>query len=145
MSLYVVDIDGTIADLSHRLDFIKTKPKNWPAFEKGCSKDVPITPVIRLANDLFSAGHQVIYCSGRSSKARERTETWLKEHNVLYTALLMREEGDYRRDDIVKQELHEQIWAKWGVPVLYIDDRNQVVDMIRDRGDICLQVQPGNF
>jgi len=32
MNVYVFDLDGTLANIDHRLHFIKTKPKNWPAF-----------------------------------------------------------------------------------------------------------------
>ena len=143
--IYIVDIDGTIADLGHRLHHIRNKPKNWPAFEKGCVDDVPILPTITMVHALAASGAKIIYCSGRSEKSRQRTIDWFEKHNIIWDGLYMRPEGVYDRDDIVKHKLHEQIWAEHGKPVLYIDDRNQVVDMIRARGDTCHQVQPGDF
>jgi hypothetical protein len=57
----------------------------------------------------------------------------------------MREAGDSRKDSIVKQELYERhIKPSYDVFVV-LDDRNQVVDMWRSLGLVCLQVAPGDF
>jgi hypothetical protein len=57
----------------------------------------------------------------------------------------MREAGDSRKDSIVKQELYEKhIEPSYDVFVV-LDDRNQVVDMWRSLGLVCLQVAPGDF
>jgi len=41
--------------------------------------------------------------------------------------------------------LLEQIRDEWGEPFLWFDDRNRVVDAMREEGIRVLQVQPGNF
>ena len=38
----IVDLDGTVADLSHRLHHINGKHRNWDAFFAGVDKDTPI-------------------------------------------------------------------------------------------------------
>ena len=37
----IVDIDGTIADCSHRLHYIKGEKKDWNSFFKAAGKDKP--------------------------------------------------------------------------------------------------------
>jgi hypothetical protein len=56
----------------------------------------------------------------------------------------MRAEGDTRRDSVVKRELLDRIGEFYDVQAA-IDDRQQVVDMWRAAGLLCLQVAPGDF
>ena len=51
MRCYIFDIDGTIADLSHRLPHIQKTPKDWTAFFASVADDVPIEHTIKLAID----------------------------------------------------------------------------------------------
>lgn len=78
-SCYIFDIDGTLADCSHRLHHIQTHPKDWPAFFAGCINDAPIHHVVRLAKTLGET-HEIIFVSGRSDECRAATETWLETH-----------------------------------------------------------------
>jgi len=149
----IFDIDGTLADLTHRLHWIKSKPKNYKAFMEACPLDGEITPVVRLARALdsiqFSTGPgekiRLIFCSGRSDEYREQTAQWLAEADLGPDHLYMRKAGDYRKDSIVKSELLDQIRADGFNPQLVFDDRQQVVDMWRERGLICCQVAKGDF
>ena len=57
----------------------------------------------------------------------------------------MREEGDRRKDNIVKYEIFNKfIRDKYCVNYV-LDDRNQVVEMWRKLGLRTLQVADGNF
>jgi len=87
---------------------------------------------------------KVIFCSGRPERCREDTEKWLKRHGFNDYALWMREDGDFRRDDIVKQEILDKYLDKDRV-MFVLDDRQQVVDMWRRNGLQCFQVAEGNF
>jgi hydroxymethylpyrimidine pyrophosphatase-like HAD family hydrolase len=40
MALICFDIDGTLANIEHRLDYVRSKPKNWKAFDSGIPNDV---------------------------------------------------------------------------------------------------------
>jgi hypothetical protein len=63
------------------------------------------------------------------------------ENNVL----MMRKTGDKRKYSIVKKEIfNEHIKGKYCVDFV-LDDRNQVVEMWRKLGLVCLQVAEGNF
>ena len=61
-------------------------------------------------------------------------------------SLHMRAADDYRKDDEVKFELYkEHVDDKYFIHYV-LDDRNQVVDMWRDKCNLtCFQVAPGDF
>jgi hypothetical protein len=87
----------------------------------------------------------VIFTSGRDERYRTQTETFLSKHNIKYFGLHMRKTGDMRRDSIVKNEMFdEHIRGKFNIDFV-LDDRNQVVDLWRSLGLVCLQVAEGDF
>ncbi len=141
----VCDIDGTVADLTHRRVYITSKPKNWPAFEKTMHRDTPIPHVIRAVNILFDAGWTVLMASGRGEQNRDVSVKWLADNGVPYHAFYMRAFKDYRVDSIVKSEILDQMRADGHFPTITFDDRDQVVKMWRDQGLTCVQVAEGNF
>jgi phosphoglycolate phosphatase-like HAD superfamily hydrolase len=145
MRCYIFDIDGTIADLSHRLPHIQKDPKDWDGFFAACKDDAPIQHTIKLAIDVALAGANIVYVSGRSDQCREATETWLREHALPEGRVYMRKAGDHRPDFKVKVELLEQLRAEGHSPVMAFDDRNSVVKMWRELGIPCAQVADGDF
>lgn len=144
----IFDLDGTLADLTHRRHFVASKPKNWKAFFSGLDRDTVIEPVAMVARG-FAVGNRVIICSGRPDDLRDVTEKWLRKHvwgNGLPIApVYMRKAGDFRADDIVKSELLDQILADGYRPEFVFDDRARVVKMWRTRGLLCAQVAEGDF
>lgn len=141
---YVFDIDGTIADLSHRLHHIEKEPKDWDGFFAGVHKDAPISHIIDLARALASAAH-VIYVSGRSDQCRHQTAQWLDLHKLPVGHLYMRKAGDHRPDNQIKLDLLKELRSDGFEPIMAFDDRNQVVDMWRTAGIPCAQVAAGDF
>lgn len=102
MRCYLFDIDGTIADLSHRLHHIAgefdgqgmIKPKDWPAFYAACSDDKPIQHVIDLMLTLHDADQQIIFVSGRSDECRKETLRWMHKLELPDRPIYMRTAGD---------------------------------------------------
>jgi hypothetical protein len=145
----ICDIDGTVADPTHRRHFVRTKPKNWPAFNAAAPMDPCIEPIARMIRDLKVAGHRVIFVSGREGtpELRKATADWLARHDLadLGDWLFMRKAGDCRADDIVKEEILDELLTQGFKPTVAFDDRNRVVEMWRRRGLICAQVAEGDF
>ena len=141
----IFDIDGTLADLAHRRHLVATKPKNWAAFQALAHKDPLIEPVAVLARSLSTLAHRIILCSGRGEQERPVTEEWLAKHQIWHKRLYMRAEGDYRADDIIKEELLDRMIADRFRPEVVFDDRDRCVALWRRRGLICCQVAEGNF
>lgn len=144
MRCYLFDIDGTLADLTHRLPHIQTEPKDWRAFFAACGDDAPIGHICEVARTLAQFEH-IVLVSGRSDECREATETWLTREMIHFNGLYMRKAGDHRPDHMVKSELLDQIIGDGFRPIMAFDDRTQVVNMWRERGIPCAQVAPGDF
>ena len=145
--IYLFDLDGTLADLGHRLDLIQQEPADWNAFYMACGDDAPIWEVITVARALYESGHKLPIVSGRSEICRLITVAWLNKYRVPNSGVYMREAGDYREDNVVKSELLDRVIAD--NPNLKLggafEDRQQVVDMYRARGLRVFQVAPGKF
>lgn len=142
---YLFDIDGTIADLSHRLHFIERHPKDWDSFFGACAGDAPIEHICELARILNDGDQKIVFVSGRSDQCRAATEEWLTQHGLGGLPLYMRAAGDHRHDHIVKAEILDRILADGFTPIMVFEDRTQVVVMWRERGIPCAQVAPGDF
>lgn len=144
--IYLCDIDGTIADLSHRLHFIEQKPADWGSFFAACCADLPIPEVIEVIRAL-SSRNSVIMVSGRSDECEEKTLEWLRDNAIPFTTIYMRKAGDHRQDNIVKAELLEEIREDWKEDSIagVFEDRQQVVDMYRAQGLRVFQVAEGKF
>jgi phosphoglycolate phosphatase-like HAD superfamily hydrolase len=140
---YLFDLDGTLADCTHRLHHIKQPRKNWDAFFAACSRDGPIPHMVELARHLARV-EKTVFCSGRSDQVRAQTQDWLTTHG-LEGPLYMRGARDKRPDYVVKGELLDRILADGWQPIMAFDDRNQVVEMWRARGIPCAQVAEGDF
>ena len=164
----ICDLDGTIADLSHRLHYIKNdngeikESPDWAAFEKACIDDKPIHDVIQIVKLLWSGDQthnppirNLKFFTGRSNSMREITESWLrryffrvsrgsKEQEDIYSefgvTLTMRHENDYREDDQVKLEMMMYFGLKPDDVLCIFEDRQSVVDMWSRHGYRVLQI-----
>lgn len=141
---YIFDIDGTLADCSHRVDLVNGPNANWREFFAACVDDKPITHIMNVAHALEGTHDFVVFVSGRSDEVRAETERWLSKYGF-FQALYMRKAGDHRPDHVVKLELLAQLRADGYEPIMAFDDRNRVVQMWRDVGIPCAQVAPGDF
>jgi phosphoglycolate phosphatase-like HAD superfamily hydrolase len=146
VSAIIIDLDGTLCDVSHRTHFVKQSPPNWPAFFDACVDDTPNPAVVALYHMATQVNYRILFVSGRPETHRTQTEDWLWKHELgNYAELLMRAAGDYRQDAVVKRELYEAHIAGRYAVLFTVDDRDQVVAMWRDLGLVCFQVAEGNF
>ena len=152
--VYISDIDGTVANIDHRLHYIKGPDKDWDCFFDACTEDAPIPEVIETLRLLSRSGlsllnsPRIIYVTGRSERIRQETIVWLAINKCPDGDLYMRQEGDHRQDDIVKSEILDNLLES-GLDQKDIlgvfEDRQQVVDMWRKRGLRVFQVSKGNY
>lgn len=135
---YIFDVDGTLAKMDGR------SPYEWHRVHT--DKQVPA--VCKMMIDLYELGYHIIVMSGRDGACFDLTEKWLAESGdapLRFHKLLMRAQGDTRKDNIVKVELFRDHVAPFYNVLGTFDDRNQVVDMWRQIGLTCFQVADGNF
>ncbi len=129
----LVDIDGTIADLDHRLHFIQSPTqKDYREFHKRVDQDTPILEVIAWVNALYDSGYTICLVSGRGDECAIATEDWLTKHAVLYDYIFMRRGGDYRADTLIKKEILDLL-PKDKIDFV-IDDRPSVIRMWKENG-----------
>lgn len=148
----IVDIDGTVANIDHRLHFLEKttehKP-NWTKFLSACDQDAPKRDVIDIVKFIRKNQNvDTIFCSGRGDEYRDKTKKWLDENGLKYhyEGLFMRRRADYRQDNLIKEIILDfEILTRYRSVFVAIDDRDQVVQMWRKRGLLCLQVANGDF
>ena len=149
---YLFDLDGTLADMKHRLHYISNGQAQWDEFDMACSRDRPIWPMVELFSDLF---HQALVdgmegrvriWTGRKEKARDKTLDWLGKHsgihrNILaqYLILNMRPKGEHMPSVELKKG-----WLKSGNwrPDMAFDDQPDNIRMFGKEGILGLMV-PG--
>lgn len=130
----IFDIDGTLADGSHREHLVSGKDgakKDWKAYFDLCGRDEPIGIVVDMLHALFFT-HTVVIVSGRPDTYYRQTHQWFFEHGISFDAIFMRAGSDKRPDTEVKQDILN-LMPKEQIAVVF-DDRPSVVRMWRANG-----------
>ena len=134
----VCDLDGTLALYTGR-----------GAFElERCYEDTVNSGVLECLQIMRRSGYRIIFVSGREDSCEAATKRWLYDKCELSDScyiLYMRETGDNRKDSIVKEEIYNRdILPEYYVSFV-LDDRQQVVDALREMGLQVWQVARGDF
>lgn len=144
MKYVIVDIDGTVA--------LHVNPdgsliRGHHEYDK-VADDMPNLPVIALVKAL-SLNHDLAFVSGRPGRGQVYWDTaeWLMKHVTDGDddfAMYMRTDGDFRPDDVVKEEMFRRdVIPEMGDDVLLaIDDRPRVIRMWERIGIYVIDVQP---
>ena len=163
----ICDIDGTIANIGHRLHFIKDhgslkEAPDWKSFNSACIDDPPISDIIDIVKSLWvnydinvPPTRTLKFFTGRNNEVRKNTEEWLLRNFIgnnqvsegrltdlmdLGITLSMRNKNDFREDSVVKLEMMEHFELKPEDVLCIFEDRQSVVDMWRAHGYRVLQV-----
>lgn len=127
--VYIFDLDWTLANLEHRLHYVKWEwKKDWDSFFREVWNDTIIENVARVFNSLNSPTICKIVVSWRSAQCAFETEEWLSKFGLKYDFILMRDSRDKRNDYDVKKDLYNMC-LKWNNILWVFDDRKQVIDM----------------
>lgn len=133
----VLDIDGVLADVRHRLHHLERRPKDWKAFFAAAPDDPPLAEGVALARRL-SAAYTLVYLTGRPARLRRDTVDWLTGHGLPEGRLLMRPHRDFRPAHLTKVEFLRGLLHEAPVRVV-VDDDPDVVDAVRRAGfDVLL-------
>ena len=135
--LIVFDIDGVVADNTHRLHHIKQKPKNWKRFNELLPDDTLIKPTKTIYDALSASPYNtIVFVTGRSEDERKDTETWLGTNGFYkHDWLFMRRAKDYRPAPEVKREVLRKLENLYGQkPDMVFEDSPRVNAMWREEG-----------
>lgn len=119
--LAVVDIDGVVADVRHRLRYVASRPKNWDAFFAAARHDPPHEEGLALVRRL-GVDHDVVFLTGRPRRTRRDTEAWLARHGLDGHRLVMRPDGDRRPATLVKAEALARLARDRPIGIVVDDD-----------------------
>ena len=154
MKYIVFDIDGTIADCSHRLPHILQKPKDWDAFfhDDRIAEDIPIDAFLQIARLVRHGSHedrsyQVVFVTARPERTRAATLSWLRKHLDWFVRddeLIMRPDGVREDDTTLKISTAEKVLGLENILCVF-EDRARVVKAWREAGVMCAQVDSGEF
>ena len=128
----MLDIDGVVADVRHRLHHLEARPKNWQAFFAGAATDPPLARGLDLARELAN-DHDIVWLTGRPERLRRVTTEWLRQHDLPVETLHMRRNGDFRPARQTKLELVESLAAERTVAVV-VDDDPAVISALKNAG-----------
>ena len=165
MTDIICDVDGTLMNVEKRVQWAKKHKKdtdrvmNWDMFLDPlvmlefdrpnidvCDTVIALAMQIKYNSDVTNTvRNRIIITSARNERHRDVTMKQLQLASVNYDAMYLRDDGDMRPDDIVKEELLGKIRADGYKPTIAFDDRNQVVNKWRELGINCYQVRAGDF
>jgi hypothetical protein len=128
----VIDIDGVVADVRHRLHHLEQRPQDWRAFFAGARHDPPLDVGLDTVRRLAEV-YEIVYLSGRPEYIRRDTERWFREHDLPRGPLHLRPRGDYRPAYQMKLEVLRRLQRTAPVQVV-VDDDPIVLDAIRSAG-----------
>lgn len=144
------DIDGTIAEISHRRHYVKEKPKNWMKFYEEMGNDSLREEVLADVQATLQKAREegkrtfFILVSARPDNYRKQTEEWLAKVGIDdYSTLIMRRAGDSREDSIVKREILYKYFKDKSKVIRVFDDRPRVIRMWREEGLDVVDVGDG--
>jgi len=128
----VVDVDGVLADVRHRLHHVAARPKDWRSFFAAARDDALLAEGEDTVRRLAEV-YEIVYLSGRPERLREVTERWFHQHDLPPGRLLLRPYSDYRPSSIWKVEMLETL-AHTRTVVVLVDDDPRVLDSARQAG-----------
>ena len=119
--LAVIDIDGVLADVRHRLHHVRERPKDWRAFFAAAPDDPLLDEGSRVVRALAEV-HQVVYLSGRPESCRADTMAWLGRQDLPEGDVHLRPHDDRRPGRFFKVDVLRRLARHREIAVLVDDD-----------------------
>ncbi len=137
LPLAVVDIDGVLADVRHRLHHVQRSPKDWDAFFAAAVDDTVLDEG-RAVADRLAEDHELVYLSGRPERCRDDTATWLEANDLPTGRLFLRPQGDRRPARVFKLDRLADLASARDLAV-FVDDDPAVCEVARNRGFVVFE------
>jgi phosphoglycolate phosphatase-like HAD superfamily hydrolase len=132
LPLAIVDLDGVVADVRHRLHHVQGRRKDWAAFFAAASDD-PAHPEGLAVVETLARDHEVVFLTGRPSHLHEDTVRWLELHGLGGRRVVMRPNGDRRPAAVAKLDMLAAVAAGRTVGIV-VDDDAAVLEAVRRAG-----------
>lgn len=119
--LAVIDIDGVLADVRHRLSHVAKTPKDWRAFFAAAPFDEVLDEGLDTVRRLAEVC-EIVYLSGRPEICRQDTLDWFARHDIPPGELHLRRRDDRRPAGLIKVEALDRLSERAKVTVFVDDD-----------------------
>jgi len=128
----VLDIDGVLADVRHRLSYVEQRPKDWDAFFAAAVNDSLLPEGLEVALDLADR-FTIVYLTGRPERCRADTKAWLDKYRFPAGQLIMRRDNDRRPARSTKLDELQKLGGPTRVAIL-VDDDQRVIGAAEAKG-----------
>lgn len=146
----MVDLEGTLSDHSTRLatlleDEEKYKKRDrtaWKTYYAGLIDDPPRSHIMELVREYISEDIRPIIYSTRFINKYKQEEEWLKRHGLWDEVDLLQRETHMTKlkgPDLVVQ------WVRQYEPLILVDDRDEVRELVRAMPGSCVAYAPEAF
>src|SRR5687768_10483975 len=130
----IVDLDGTLCDVSSILHHVEGEERDYAAFHAASADCPPHSAVVEAVRAAQDAGKAVLVVTSREFVWRDLSLDWLVAHEIPYDELVMRIVGDYRADEVVKAEMLDQLQADgWSISEAW-EDSADIIELWESRG-----------
>lgn len=130
--LAVFDLDGTLADVTHRVHHVERRPKDWDAFFAAAVDDPPLAVGLAMVREA-ETDCEIAYLTGRPERCRQDTLDWLSRHDLPEGELVMRPERERRPARLTKPGMLARL-AEGRTVAVVVDDDDAAVKAYRDAG-----------
>jgi hypothetical protein len=127
----VIDVDGVVADVRHRVRYLDSTPRDWDAFFGAAADDAPLLVGIERVLEL-AADHDIVWLTGRPEWLRAVTIAWFEANGLPGGRLIMRRGRDRRPARIVKRGELRRLAAGRTVAIVIDDDPDVVAELTAD-------------
>jgi phosphoglycolate phosphatase-like HAD superfamily hydrolase len=114
MTCVIFDVDGTLAtfDADRLGHLVHGAEKHWADFHIAMADAPAIAPVVRLLRHLRAQGEGIVICSGRPAGWQAQTEAWLRQAEIPFDAIYLRQpDEDSLSDPAAKARALQRIRA----------------------------------
>lgn len=143
MKYIIFDIDGVLADCSHRLKYIKGEKKDYDKFYS--YSEVVMDRIIQDGKKLLESLELtldstdyigIVFVTARNEKCYGATEAWLASNLDAYHEMFMRPENDWRPAHEVKEDLIKKHIGFENI-LFAFDDDDKINEMYAKHGVMC--------
>ena len=134
MDALLVDMDGTLCDVSAIRHYVTGSRKDFRSFHEASRFCPPRPDVERLVHAAVAARMAIVIVTARDARHERATRDFLVRNRIPFDALFMRPWGDQRPDTQVKREMFAAIVAAGFQPIAAIDDRQDIAEVWRSVG-----------
>ena len=143
MEAWIFDMDGTLCDVSSVRHYVVGETKNFDAFHKAAVTSCPPHQwVVDAAREADARGIKVLIVSARMARWGRDSLKWATNVGVPWHDAWFRQNGDFRRDNIVKREIYHDICERGYNVTRAYDDNPSIVALWEELKVDCVVV-PG--